>query len=49
MRIPVVRLLGAANNRASVQWAWNAKGPRAVGVLAGDCCRDGVADETGLT
>lgn len=49
MRIPFMRLLGAADDRSPVQWAWNAKGPRAVRVLAGDCCRDGVPDEAGLT
>lgn len=41
-------LFCAAYYCPAVEGARDAEGPGAVGVLAGYCCRDGVADEAGL-
>lgn len=46
--VPVMWLLGAADNGAPIQRAWDTERPGAVSVLAGDGCRYGVTDEACL-
>lgn len=48
LRIPVVGLLCPADDGAAVEVPGDAKGPRSVCVLAGDCGVAGVCDETSL-
>lgn len=43
-----MRLFGAAYDCPAIEGTGDAEGPASVGVLAGYCCRAGVADETSL-